>query len=94
MQRQRIAGQRGAAMTTAAWASTALPPPPVWDTVPQYPDGACLRCAHSRPCSTALGCACPDVAGRGQPVPVAVARQQGGACGIEARHHLYHPARA
>lgn len=92
---QRAAGghQWGHGMTAIAWASTALPPPRAWSATPQYPDGACRRCCHSTPGANGLGCACPAVAGRGAPVPVASARQLGGACGIEAQHHQYQPAR-
>lgn len=81
-------------MNTTSWASTALAPPPSWALVPQYPDGACRCCAHSTPCTTGLGCANHQVAGRGQPVPVQLARQQGGACGIDAWHHTYQSPQA
>lgn len=59
-----------------------------------YPDGACSRCAHSRAShDSGAGCVHPQVAGRGGPVPVTVARhQRGGACGIEAWHHDYRRA--
>jgi hypothetical protein len=66
--------------------------PMAWRTTLHYPDGACCRCAHRTGADAGLACASPDVAGRGAPVPVAQARQFGGACGIEARHHQYRAA--
>ena len=34
-------------------------------------------------------CQCYEVAGRGAPVPVLLARQRGGSCGLDAWHHTY-----